>query len=379
MSWQEVTRLSLRIQFVRQVLSDEIGFSETCRRFKISRKTGYKWLNAYRERGPEGLPDRSRRPRRSPNKTASEVEQLIVDLRKQHPAWGGRKLKSRLENLGHCDIPQPSTVTEILRRNGLLDPAESEKHGAWQRFESEQPNHLWQMDFKGHFATDSGRCHPLTILDDHSRYSISLQACSNEQGETVKSHLIKAFEIHGLPLRMLMDNGAPWFGSADHRDTPLTLWLMRLGIVVRHGRPYHPQTQGKDERFHKTLMAEVLRHQHFMGNEQCQRRFDEWREIYNHQRPHEALDMKTPASRYRPSPRPYSSVLPAIEYGPSDIVRKVTDKGIVFYKGRTYKVGRAYEGYPVGLRPTVTDGLFDVYFCHQKITVINIAASEKEG
>jgi len=379
MPWQEVTKVSQRIEFARLALSGELPFGETCRRFGISRKTGYKWFGIFEEHGPDGMQDRSRRPHNSPNKTLPDVEELILGLRKKHPAWGGRKLKRWLEDHKHTGVPQPSTITEILRRAGRIDPAESEKRGPCQRFEYENPNDLWQMDFKGHFPTEAGRCHPLTSLDDNSRYALILDACSNEQGETVKICLINTFEIYGLPLRMLMDNGSPWFGSADHPETPLTLWLMRLGIQICHGRPYHPQTQGKEERFHQTLIAEVLRYQQFADLEHCQRRFAEWRNVYNHERPHESLEMNTPASRYRPSPRSYPAKLPEIEYGPTDIVRKVQDKGFVFYKGRPFKVGKAYKGYPVALRRTLEDGVFDVYFCRQKVTVIDLTAPSEEG
>ena len=170
MPWQEVSTMSLRKEFIMLANQDNANISELCRRFGISRKTAYKWLGRYEEVGNEGLQDRSRRPHRSINRTSASVEQLALSIRDAHPAWGGRKLKWRLEVLGHEALPSVSTFTEILRRNGRLDPAESAKHTAWQRFEHDAPNRLWQMDFKGHFAMDDGRCHPLTVLDDHSRY-----------------------------------------------------------------------------------------------------------------------------------------------------------------------------------------------------------------
>jgi len=374
MPWQEVSTMSLRKEFVLLASHKDANMSELCRRFDISRKTAYKWLRRYRETGNGGLEDRSRRPHHSPHRTVDTLEHLIVSMRDEHPAWGGRKIKRRLEDLGHDPLPSPSTLTEILRRHQRLNPAESAQHTAWQRFEHDAPNRLWQMDFKGHFATEKVRCHPLTVLDDHSRYALRLAACANEQGTTVQARLTEAFRCYGLPERMTMDNGSPWGADVEHPYTPLTAWLIRLGIKVGHSRPYHPQTQGKDERFHRTLKVEVLSGQVFRDLDHCQRRFDEWRDTYNLERPHEALGMATPASRYRPSGRRFPETLPPIEYGPSDIVRKI-DHGKIHYRGLVFKVGKAFHGYPVALRPTGEDGLLEAYFCHQRIATIDLRVS----
>ena len=290
----------------------------------------------YHEAGRSALTDRSRRPRISPYQTSTDVTRAILRLRDQHPAWGARKLRQRLCVLGHRDLPCPSTIHAILVRAGRIDPAETVKHQPWIRFEHEAPNQLWQMDFKGHFALSQGRCHPLTVLDDHSRFNVTLSACADERGETVKTSLTRVFRRYGLPERMTMDNGAPWGSDEEHRYTPLTVWLIRLGIGVSHSRPYHPQTQGKDERFHRTLAAEVLRGPPFRDLHQCQQRFDAWRDIYNLERPHEALGMATPASRYQPSPRGFPETLPPIDYPDGDIVRKVQAKGEISYRNRTW-------------------------------------------
>ena len=235
---------------------------ELCRRFGISPTTGYKWLERFRVGGEAGLSDRPRRPQHSPGRTGSEIEEMVLKVRDTHPAWGGRKLRAWLSARGHELLPSPSTITAILRRHGRIDPSEGAKHRAWQRFEHLEPNQLWQMDFKGHFAMLEGRCHPLTVLDDHSRFSLGLEACGDERTQTVQQRLTRIFRRYGLPERMVMDNGAPWGHDADHHHTPLTVWLLRLGISVSHGRPYHPQTQGKDERFHRTLKAEVFAWRH---------------------------------------------------------------------------------------------------------------------
>ena len=209
----------------------------------------------------------------------------------------------------------------------------------------------------------TGRCHPLTVLDDHARYSLGLQACGNQQDQTVRERLTTIFQRYGLPLRMLMDNGSPWGDAGDQQWTAFGVWLVRLGIGVSHGRPYHPQTQGKEERFHRTLKAEVLDGKSFADLEQCQRAFDTWRHIYNHERPHEALDMGVPADRYKPSPRTFPPTLPAIEYGPTDAVRKVDVNGFISFKARSWRIGKPFKGLPIALQPTATDGVFAVRFC----------------
>lgn len=375
MPWQEVSTMSLRKEFIMLANQESANVSELCRRFEISRKTAYKWLSRFDETGHEGLRDRSRRPHRSNRRTPQSVEQRVLSLRDAHPAWGGRKIKRRLEDLGHTALPSVSTLTEILRRHGRLDSAESAKHTAWQRFEHDAPNRLWQMDFKGHFAIGAGRCHPLTVLDDHSRYALRLEACGNQQGNTVQAKLTEAFRRYGIPERMTMDNGSPWGSDIEHPYTPLTAWLMRLGIRVSHSRPYHPQTQGKDERFHRTLDVEVLRGNVFHDLSHCQRRFDQWRHVYNLERPHEAIGMAVPASRYRQSERSFPETLPPIEYGQDDIVRKVQAKGAIHYRGGIIKVSKAFHGYPVALRSTNEEGRMQVYFCQQCIAKVDLSVS----
>jgi transposase InsO family protein len=370
MPWREVNTMSLRYEFIMLAQLEGCNFSRLCKSFEISRKTGYKWLNRFSKLGDPGLLDLSRRPNHSPFKSAESVTSAIVALREAHPAWGGRKLKRRLENLGHTHVPAASTISGILRRKNLLDPAESAKHTAFIRFEHPHPNDLWQMDFKGHFPTRQGRCHPLTVLDDHSRYNLILKACVDEKTDTVRNALIDGFRRYGLPNRMTMDNGSPWGNDQFNDLTPLTAWLIRLGIGVSHSRPYHPQTQGKDERFHRTLKAEVIRHHEFDDLTHCQHQFDWFRETYNLERPHESLEMKTPVTRYKPSQRCYPENLPAIEYGPDDQVRKVQAKGEIFFKGKVFRVTKALRGYPVALRPTKTDGNFSVYFCQHKLKEI---------
>jgi transposase InsO family protein len=382
MPWQEASTMSLREEFVQFAQDSDCNFAELCERYGISRKTGYKWLQRFLSEGRMGLADRSRRPRHSPAQTSAEVEQIISTIRRAHPAWGGRKLAHFIAQQGLLPpehIPSPSTITAILWRQGLIDPAETPKHQAWQRFEHAAPNELWQMDFKGDVCVPGERrlrLHPLTVLDDHSRFALGLRACLNQQTATVQAELTEIFRRYGLPWRMTMDNGSPWGDDATHPYTPLTVWLVRLGIQVSHSRPYHPQTQGKDERFHRTLEAELLKDHSFVDALNCQTSFDAWRMVYNYQRPHQALGYAVPASRYRPSTRSFPEHLPMIEYGPDDQVRKVQQGGEFTFHGQTFHISKGFKGYPIGLRPTIRDGVWEVYFCQQLLVTINLRTEE---
>jgi transposase InsO family protein len=375
MPFRELSTIEQRREFIVFAVKEGANIQELCRRFGISRPTAYKWLGRYRREGWEGLNDRSRRPKRSPRRTAPAIEDKVVALRElSNDVWGGRTIKQRLEDLGETGVPAASTITEILRRHDRLKEAAAGGHrGPWQRFERPNPNDLWQMDYKGHIALhDGSRCHPLTVLDDHSRYNLVLAACGDERGETVGGHLRPAFRRYGLPLAMLMDNGTPWSDPGGDPHTSFSVWLMRLGIKVLHGRPYHPQTQGKEERFHRTLKAEVFNGKSFGDLAACQRAFDEWRPRYNHERPHQALDMATPAKRYRPSSRPFPEVLPPIEYAPGDQVRKVSCDGFFNFKNKAWRLSKAFRGEYVGLRPTTVDGLFDVHYCAHRIAHLDL-------
>ena len=378
MPWQEITVMSQRLEFVVLAGKEGANIARLCRRFGISRKTGYKWLRRFAASGEDGLVDQSRRPRHSPTQTVEAVEDAILQVRAEHPVWGARKIRARLVQLQHEEWPSPSTITAILQRHQCIAAEESEHHRAWQRFEASAPNELWQMDFKGHFALAVGRCYPLTVLDDHSRFALGIRACANQRGETVQEQLTAIFRRYGLPQRILVDNGAPWGGGDGYPFTPLTAWLMRLGVQVSHSRPYHPQTAGKDERFHRTLKAEVIADGVFRDLPDSQVHFERWRYIYNFQRPHDALQLAVPASRYQPSARDFPAVLPPIVYGPGDIVRKVQNGGDVSFEGRLLHVSRAFVGHPVALRPTVHDGVFDVFFCQQQIAQIDLSAHNED-
>lgn len=377
MPWTEVSVMSQRLELVSLAQREGNNMRELCRRFGVSPSTGYKWLRRFSDGGAAAMVDQPRRPHHSPQRTPLEAEQVVLAVRDAHPAWGARKLRAWLLARGHEHLPSPSTITAILQRQGRTDPVEGRKHKTWQRFERQAPNQLWQMDFKGHFPLSTGRCHPLTVLDDHSRFALGLEACPDETAKTVQQRLTTIFRCYGLPDRMVMDNGSPWGSDEDHHYTPLTVWLLRLGIAVSHGRPYHPQTQGKDERFHRTLKAEVLQGRTFVDLTQCQRTFDPWRTLYNLERPHEALGMAVPASRYQVSSRSFPETLPPVEYGPDDLIRRAGDRGRISVFGREFKVGRAFKGLPVALRPTADDGTFNVFFMTYNIAQINLSQGAK--
>jgi transposase InsO family protein len=367
MPWRISSSMSQRHEFVLLAGQEQANIRQLCRQFGIGSATAYKWLHRFEDVGLPGLEELSRRPHHSPVRTAAELEKAVIALRHKHPAWGGRKLRRRLLDLGYSAVPSASTITAILRRHQLLDPKESSKHRAFQRFERAAPNELWQMDFKGEFQLPRSRCYPLTIIDDHSRFALALQACARNTRNITQKTLIQVFRRYGLPEWITCDNGPPWGSGGRSYYTALGVWLLRLGIGISHSRPHHPQTQGKDERFHKTLEAELLRYQHGDSLAQWQQHFDQWRNMYNTERPHEALAMNVPASRYQPSRRCYPEQLPAIEYGPADIVRKVRHFGHIKYQGREYHLGSAFYGLHVALRHTTTDGLLDVFFCQHKI------------
>jgi transposase InsO family protein len=369
MPWNEVSLVEQRQELVLRVLSGEVGVADLCREVGISRKTAYKWLGRYGSGAGGWAFDRSRRPHRSPGRTSADLEALILAVRDENPAWGGRKIRWTLERQGLLSAPSASTITEVLRRHGRLGVRVRSQRD-YCRFERSRPNELWQMDFKGSIGTRSGRCHPLTVLDDYSRYSVCVSACANEREETVRPVLVSVFRDHGLPEEILSDNGSCW-GSSDSRYTKLSAWFLRLGIAVRHGRAYHPQTQGKDERFNRTLKAEAITGREFADDADCQLAFDRFRRRYNEDRPHEALGMLVPSSRYEVSPRSYPEVLPALEYGSGDLVRVVNAGGMLHFRSSFYAVGRAFSGDPVGLRAMDGDGVYEVYYGWHRVGVLD--------
>lgn len=372
MPWREVSVVEQRREFVRLALVEGTNRRELCRRFGISPQIAYKWLSRFAA-GDDGLADRSRRPHRSPGRSEAAIETLVLAVRDAHPVWGARKIASSLARSGH-DVPAVSTVHAILRRHGRVVAPTGTPGEPYRRFEKEAPNLLWQMDFKGHMPLGNGTsCHPLTMVDDHSRFALCLAACSDEQGLTVQTHLTTTFRRYGLPEAIYVDNGGPWGFTIAEPWTRLGVWLLKLGVAVIHSRPYHPQSRGKNERFHRTLKAEVFAFRRFRDLAETQRALDQWRAIYNLDRPHEALGQDVPASRYRPSSRAMPDHLPKIEYDDSETVRAVsTTKAYVSFKGRLWKVPQAFRGERLAIRPLTTDGRYGVFFAAHHIATIDL-------
>jgi transposase InsO family protein len=378
MPWQECTTMSIRREFVLLAEQPQSNVRELCRRYGISPKTAYKWLLRYREQGDPGLEDLSRRPLHSPRRSSADLEQEVVRLHHQFPFWGARKLLPLLPD--GLKRPHHSTIDAILHRHDcqVRYHAEEAQAPATRRLEHERPNELWQIDFKGHFHLSdrrSPRCHPLTVLDDHSRFALCLEGCEGERLELVRPKLIQVFRRYGLPRRITADNGPPWGSNIEGGLSTLEVWLMRLGIEVSHSRPHHPQTQGKLERLHQTLKREVL-HRTFSDLGHCQQVLDHWRNQYNQLRPHEALGQLPPISRYQPSLRSYPEELPEIEYESGDRVFRVTGTGQIRLAGKSRFVGGGLLGERVAIRPSSVDGVYDVIFIHKTIRQIDLRGRE---
>jgi transposase InsO family protein len=377
MSFQTKTVMDQRLELVRLAMQPGANITALCQRFSVSRKLYYKWVKRFKEGGISALSDQSKRPLNSPNTTSTSLESKIVALRKENPEWGSRKLRAVVKR-DTQQVPATSTITKILHRYNLIGNEKSEQRVPTKRFEYETPNELWQMDFKGQFKLLNGSwCHALTMLDDHSRFNLCLQACGNQRSMTVKEQLTRVFRKYGLPERILADNGSPW-GTAGAVSldgetvfSMLAIWMMRLNVRIIHGRPYHPQTQGKEERFHQTLKKEVLQYKQFNNLDHCQTGFDKWRTKYNLDRPHDSLGLKTPSEVYTQSKRSFPEVLQSIEYNTGDDIRKVDKSGYISYKGKYFKVGMGLAGQIVAIRVSTIENKKHIYYCNQKIKSIN--------
>jgi len=365
MAWGTVNVDDQRVRFVVSASRREKAMRELCEEFEISRPTGYEWLRRYTASGIAGVAEKSRRPRRSPRQTAAEIEERVVELRQQRPDWGARKLQVLLAQEG---ITLPIiTVHRILLRRGLVRP-EDRFRAAVERFERGTPNQLWQMDFKSPLGWEAP-VGPLSVLDDHSRYAIALRGTWTTQAEPVKQGLIEAFERCGVPEEMLMDHGTPWWNmKAVAGWTWLTVWIMKQGIQLHFSGYRHPQTQGKVERFHGSLGA-AMKRRGIPAGEERQRWLDEFREEYNHVRPHEALKMKTPAAVWSKSARRYVAKPPAWEYPTGAEVYKLSTHGQLQLR-RRWEISRALAGEWVQVLRT--DGRVLVYYCRSLVRELDL-------
>ena len=332
MPWERKTVEEQRKAFA-EAAKETKNFSALCREFGITRKTGYKWVERYAESAD--LSDKSRKPFKVANRTPIETEEQIVALRGENPGWGAKKLKEVLERQGYA-VPCLKTVNNILKRYGCISAEESMKHQAFTRFEKEHCNEMWQTDFKGEFRmADNNYCYPLNIFDDHSRFAIKIEPALSTANKVIPAFR-SAFYEYGMPNSVLSDNGAQFAGFRQGY-TQFEKWLMNHDILPIHGRIKHPQTQGKIERFHRTMQEELLKHTVMENIDDANNKFQLWREKYNNIRPHEALGMKCPAEVYIPSNRAYSDEVSPYEYGGQFHVIKVNSWGYArFDKWQVY-------------------------------------------
>lgn len=366
MAWGTVNVDDQRMRFVMYASQPGTRMREACQAFEISRPTGYEWLRRYQAGGIAGVEEKSRRPRNSPRQTAAEIEQRVVELRQQRPDWGARKLQVLLAR-EKIDLPV-ITVHRILLRRGLVRPQDRFRT-AVGRFERSVANQLWQMDFKSPVGWDAP-VGPLSMLDDHSRYAIALDGTWSTQAQPVRERLIEAFQCCGVPEEMLMDHGTPWWNmKAVAGWTWLTVWIMRQGIQLHFSGYRHPQTQGKVERFHGALGA-AMKRRGMPASQERQLWLDEFRHEYNYVRPHEALQMRTPAALWSKSARRYQPNPSAWEYETGADVRKISTQGHLRVVGRRWEISRALAGEWVQL--IRMDERILVYYCRSLVRELNL-------
>ena len=362
MSWRASGVLEERVRFAVEWESGEWTMSELCRHYGISRKTGYKILSRWQEQGAAGLGDHSHAPLHHPNQTAEGIQRRVLELRREHMSWGPRKLRSWLSSHHPGQKwPAASTIGELLKREGLAHPRKQRRRTPphTQPFaHADGSNQVWCVDFKGWFRTQDGdRIDPFTMTDAYSRYLLRCQAVAKTDTAAVISLCEAAFREFGLPQAIRSDNGAPFATSAIAGLSRLALYWMRLGITPERIKPGHPEQNGRHERMHRTLKAETASPAEANRRRQ-QLAFDRFRQIYNQQRPHEALEQRPPADLYTYSPRCYPERLPNPEYDSSLQVRSVYPHGQFFWKGQDIFLSKVLAGERIGL-----DQIDDRYWC----------------
>lgn len=365
MPWKETGPMDQRMQFIADYLRQSLNMSELCQLYGVSRKTGYKWIERYLAHGPQGLEDHSRRPGSHPNQTPEEIIEALIQVRQRHPSWGAKKLLVIVEKR-HPEwaLPARSTVCEMLSRRGLVPQKRRRRvigHPGKPSTQVLAPNDLWCVDFKGQFKTGDGLyCYPLTVTDDYSRYLLGCQGLTGTRVAEARPVFTRLFKEYGLPTRIRSDNGVPFATTTLARLSMLSAWWVRLGILPELIEPGKPQQNGRHERMHKTLKAETTRPP--AANRQAQqRKFNHFRKEFNEERPHEALDMATPASIYVPSRREMPNRLPPLEYPDRFEIRYVSYNGGIRWNKGWVNVSITCAGEYVGLEE-IDDGVWNVYF-----------------
>jgi putative transposase len=365
MPWSQTSPMDQRTQLIADYLRKTLSVTELCDLYRVSRKTAYKWIDRYLRHGPVGLQDHSRRPQHSPNQTAEDIVEALLQARRRHPSWGGKKLLALLHKRDpRWDLPHRSTVCDILKRHGMVPHTRYRRrigHPGKPTSSMLAPNDLWSADFKGQFKTGNGRyCYPLTVADGFSRYLLGCQGLTSTAVDEAKPVFTRLFKEYGLPTRIRTDNGVPFATNTLARLSRLSAWWVRLGILPEFIEPGKPQQNGRHERMHRTLKADTTRPAAGSLAAQ-QRRFNAFRDEFNHERPHEALDQGTPASWYRPSPREMPSTLPPIEYPDRFEVRYVSANGGIRWNRDWVNVSIVCVGEYVGLEE-IDNGIWNVYF-----------------
>ena len=365
MPWRHTSPLDQKTQFIADDLRRRLSITELCELYSVSRKTGYKWIERYLTSGPSGLEDRSRKPCSSPNQTPQYIVDAFIELRCRHPSWGAKKLLSILHKRHPSwALPGRSTVCDILRRHGLVPKTRHQRHIGHPGKPTTliaAPNDVWSADFKGQFKTGDGLyCYPLTVADGYSRLLLGCQARSSTRVAEAKPVFTRLFKEFGLPKRIRTDNGVPFATNTLGRLSQLSAWWVRLGILPEFIEPGKPQQNGRHERMHRTLKAETTRPPARTRRAQ-QSKFDHFREEFNCQRPHEALDMRTPAACYEPSPRKMPHKPPPLEYPDRFEVRYVSANGGIRWNHQWVNVSHVCVGEYVGLEE-IDDGVWNVYF-----------------
>ena len=350
----------MREEFVKRALNKEKSMTALCLEYGVSRPTGHKWVKRYK--AGLDMNDQSRRPN-TVHRVSPDVERLVVDLRRAHPAIGAAKLHRMLENEGHTELPCVKTINNILKRNGLISKEASLAATPIRRFEKEQPNEMWQADYKGYITMANGRrCYPLNIIDDHSRFNLCCEPMASETFEEIKPILLRVFDDYGLPRIFLCDNGNPWGTAQSTGFTRFEVWLMDLGILTIHGRALHPQTQGKEESFNRALNRELLKQTILLDEQDAKRKFDDYRSFYNELRPHHALHLDTPFQHYVRSDREYTDAVPPWTYPEGCELRRVKSSGFFNWKGQGYFLSEAFGEKEIAIGRSRDPACFDLYY-----------------
>ena len=366
MPWTRTDPMTERKQFIDAWLSGLYTVTELSERFGISRKTGDKWISRFKQLGIAGLADQSRAPKTCPHRMADEMRELLLETRRSRPSWGARMVIQRLRKRHpELDFPAASTVADLFKREGLIKSRRRRRkhvHPGRPTRDPKAPNDMWTADFKGEFKLGTGAyCYPLTVADEYSRFILGCTALDSTRGKPVKPAFEALFREYGLPRQILTDNGVPFASVGLQGLTDLSVWWIRLGIQLVRTQPGCPQQNGTHERMHRTLKAETTRPPDRSKRAQ-QRKFDEFVDDFNFERPHTAHDGATPSEVYEPSAREYPKRLPRIEYPAHFEIRRVSNCGTIRWRRKQLHVSLPLRNLDIGFEE-VADGIWSIYFC----------------